>query len=263
MQNLKSLPLKDKPGRNPVYLKIGKRIRQARLMARETNSRELSLRLGWSAGRIHNYESGLSTPRVEETLQFCEALQVDPAWITYGIGSESQNLPGFVVLQSGPRGPRGGGVNWASGFLPTTYQGVPLRGQGSPILNLTNPPGITATRQRRTLDALRDLNLRRLVLTGDEEINTRIAAYEMAYRMQTSAPELIDLTGESQHTMQMYGAKSGESSFANNCLLARRETRPVAQFLAPDQAGQSKPRQRGQMRLKWTRKKPAALFRDI
>ena len=87
MQNLKSLPLREKPERNPIYLKIGKRIRQARRMAKESNSRELSLRLGWSAGRIHNYESGLSTPGIEETLQFCEALQVDPAWITYGIGA--------------------------------------------------------------------------------------------------------------------------------------------------------------------------------
>ena len=87
MQNIKSLPLKNKPERNPVYLTIGKRIRQARLMAKESNSRELSLRLGWSAGRIHNYEIGLSTPGVEETLQFCEALRVDPAWVTYGIGA--------------------------------------------------------------------------------------------------------------------------------------------------------------------------------
>src|SRR5689334_19607069 len=115
------------------------------------------------------------------------------SWVTYGLGSESQDLPGFVVLQSGPRGPRGGAVNWGSGFLPTTFQGVPLRGNGDPILNLMTPEGISALRQRQTIDAIRDLNLQRAVETGDAEIHTRIAAYEMASRMQSSAPELIDL----------------------------------------------------------------------
>ena len=144
------------------------------------------------------------------------------AWVTYGIGSESQNLPGFVVLQSGPRGPRGGSVNWASGFLPTTYQGVPLRGSGDPILNIASPQGISATRQRDSIDAIRDLNLARLVETGDAEISTRIAAYEMAYRMQSSAPELIDLSGENEATLKLYGVKKDVPSFARNCLLARR-----------------------------------------
>src|SRR5438876_3285260 len=116
------------------------------------------------------------------------------AWITYGIGSEATDLPGFVVLQSGPRGPRGGAVNWGSGFLPTSFQGVPLRGSGDPILDLSNPTGVSTARQRQTFDAIRDLNLHRAVETGDPEIDTRIAAYEMAYRMQTSAPELIDLS---------------------------------------------------------------------
>ncbi len=144
------------------------------------------------------------------------------AWVTYGIGSECQNLPGFVVLQSGPRGPRGGAMNWTSGFLPTTYQGVPLRGQGEPILNLSNPHGVNPTRQRTTIDAISDLNIKRLVETGDEEIRTRISAYEMAYKMQSSAPDLIDLSDESQATLDLYGIKPGESSFARNCLLARR-----------------------------------------
>jgi hypothetical protein len=144
------------------------------------------------------------------------------SWVTYGIGSESQNLPGFVVLQSGPRGPRGGTANWGSGFLPTTFQGVPFRSSGEPILNLTSPQGVTSTRQRQSLDALRDLNAARLDATGDPEIATRIASYEMAYRMQTSAPELIDVSGETMPTLEMYGAKPGQVSFANNCLLARR-----------------------------------------
>ena len=144
------------------------------------------------------------------------------SWVTYGIGSESENLPGFVVLQSGPRGPRGGSVNWASGFLPTTYQGVPLRGSGDPILNIASPQGISAARQRDSIDAIRDLNLKRLVETGDAEISTRIAAYEMAYRMQSSAPELIDLSGESEATLKLYGVEKDKPSFARNCLLARR-----------------------------------------
>lgn len=144
------------------------------------------------------------------------------SWVTYGIGSESQDLPGFVVLQSGPRGPRGGAVNWGSGFLPTTYQGVPLRGQGEPILNLTNPSGIDQGRQRAAIDAVRAMNELRLKETGDDEISTRINAYEMAYRMQSSAPELIDISGETQQTLDLYGVSPAKASFARNCLLARR-----------------------------------------
>jgi hypothetical protein len=144
------------------------------------------------------------------------------SWVTYGLGSESQDLPGFVVLQSGPRGPRGGAPLWGSGFLPTVYQGVPFRSTGEPILNLTNPVGIDSQRQGQTLDVLRDLNQSRLDATGDPEIATRISAYEMAYRMQTSAPELIDLSRENRTTLDMYGAVPGRITFANNCLLARR-----------------------------------------
>ena len=144
------------------------------------------------------------------------------SWINYGLGSECQDLPGFVVLQSGPRGPRGGAVNWGSGFLPTTYQGVPFRGNGEPILNLTTPAGITAGRQRQTIDAIRDLNLQHAVETGDPEITTRIAAYEMASRMQSSAPDLIDLSTESAATLKLYGVDRDTPSFGRNCLLARR-----------------------------------------
>jgi hypothetical protein len=144
------------------------------------------------------------------------------SWLTYGLGSESQDLPGFVVLQSGPRGPRGGAYNWGSGFLPTVYQGVPFRSGGDPIVNLSNPTGVTADRQHDTLEAVRDLNQLRLHATGDAETATRIAAYEMAYRMQTSAPELIDLSKESKAVLGLYGAEPGKPSFANNCLLARR-----------------------------------------
>ncbi len=144
------------------------------------------------------------------------------AWVTYGIGSESKDLPGFVVLQSGPRGPRGGAPLYGSGFLPTTFQGVPFRNTGEPILNLTSPKGVTPDRQRDVLDAVKELNAERLAETGDPEIATRIASYEMAYRMQSSAPELIDLSKEDKNTLELYGAVPGRASFANNCLLARR-----------------------------------------
>ncbi len=144
------------------------------------------------------------------------------AWITYGIGSESQDLPGFVVLQSGPRGPRGGAPLWGSGFLPTTYQGVPLLQGPEPILNLANPAGFDRQRQGDFFAAVKDLNSQRLDAVGDPEIATRIAAYEMAWRMQSSAPELMDFAGETADTLAAYGAEPGKASFANNCLLARR-----------------------------------------
>lgn len=145
------------------------------------------------------------------------------AWVTYGLGSECDNLPGFVVLQSGPRGPRGGAVLWGSGMLPSSYQGVPLRNQGDPILNLSSPQRVSPDQQRQLVDAVRALNRKRLEVTGDGELATRISAMEMAYRMQTSAPELMDLRGESQSTLDLYGIRdAGEASYARNCLLARR-----------------------------------------
>jgi len=142
------------------------------------------------------------------------------AWVSYGIGSESNNLPAFVVLPSG--GNSGGVANWSSGFLPTTFNGVPLRSKGDPILNVSSPAGINAVAQRETIDLIAQLNRHRLQTLADPEIATRIAAYEMAYRLQTSAPELMDLSGESPQTLAMYGAEPGKASFANNCLLARR-----------------------------------------
>lgn len=145
------------------------------------------------------------------------------AWVTYGIGSECDNLPGFVVLQSGPRGPRGGAMHWSSGMLPSTYQGVPLRNQGDPILNLSTPPNISDAEQLQLVKTVRALNLKRLVETGDDEISTRINAYEMAYRMQSSAPELMETNKESAETLAAYGIKDPhEASYARNCLLARR-----------------------------------------
>ncbi len=144
------------------------------------------------------------------------------SWATYGLGSESSDLPGFVVLQSGPRGPRAGASLWSSGFLPTTYQGVPFRGQGDPILYLQSPPGISRDSERGFYDAVGALNRARLEEAGDPEIMTRINAYEMAFRMQTSARELMDVDQETPETLSLYGAEPGKPSFANNCLLARR-----------------------------------------
>ncbi|MBL8175034.1 MAG: DUF1501 domain-containing protein, partial [Bryobacterales bacterium] len=144
------------------------------------------------------------------------------AWVTYGLGSESQDLPAFVVFSSGKKGPSGGSSCWGSGFLPTMYQGVQFRGSGDPVLYLSNPPGVDAELQRDSLDSIRKLNEMRLGATGDPEIETRINSFEMAFRMQASAPELMDLSKEPQATLDMYGAVPGKPSFANNCLLARR-----------------------------------------
>jgi len=144
------------------------------------------------------------------------------AWTLYGLGSETRDLPGFVVLQSGRKGPSGGNSCWGSGFLPTVYQGVPFRSAGDPVLYLSNPRGISPEVQRDSLDAISDLNRMRLDAMGDPEIATRISSFEMAYRMQTSGPELMDLSKESPAVLKMYGAEPGKPSFANNCLLARR-----------------------------------------
>ncbi|MCI0684306.1 MAG: DUF1501 domain-containing protein [Gemmataceae bacterium] len=144
------------------------------------------------------------------------------SWVTYGIGSENQSLPAFVVLQSGPRGPRGGAAIWSSGFLPTLYAGVPFLRGPQPILDLATPPGIAPREQAQFIDAVRDLNRMRLGIVGDPEIETRIAAYETAFRMQTAAPEVMDLAGETEETLRLYGVQRGQPSYAANCLLARR-----------------------------------------
>ncbi len=144
------------------------------------------------------------------------------AWVTYGLGSQSQDLPAFVVCSSGKSGPSCGESCWGSGFLPTVYQGVPFRSSGDPVLYLSSPHGMDQELQRDSLDSIRRLNQMRLNVTGDPEINTRINSFEMAFRMQTSVPELMDISQEPQHILDMYGAETGKASFANNCLLARR-----------------------------------------
>jgi len=144
------------------------------------------------------------------------------AWVTYGLGSESTDLPAYVVFSSGSKGTSGGASNWGSGFLPSVYQGVLFRSAGDPVLYLSNPKGMDRQMQRDSLDAIKRLNQRHLDLVGDPEIATRINSYEMAYRMQSSAPELMDISKEPKSVLEMYGAEPGKSSFANNCLLARR-----------------------------------------
>ena len=144
------------------------------------------------------------------------------SWLSYGLGSENSNLPGFVVLLSGKFHPDGGAACWSSGFLPSVHQGVRFRSEGDAVLFLSDPPGVSRADRRAELDALARLNAARLAETHDPEIATRIAQYELSYRMQTSVPELLDLSGESRETLELYGHEPGQVSFANNCLLARR-----------------------------------------
>jgi len=144
------------------------------------------------------------------------------SWLTYGLGNDKRDLPGFVVLISGISNPDGGKSCWGSGFLPTVYQGVEFRSQGEPVLFVENPDGVSSEVRRDSLDALRDLNSISQQQQLDPEIETRIAQYELAYRMQTSVPELMDISKESPETHALYGTEPGKKSFANNCLLARR-----------------------------------------
>lgn len=144
------------------------------------------------------------------------------AWVTYGLGSETRDLPAFVVFSSGSKGPSGGNSNWGSGFLPTVHSGVQFRGAGDPVLYLSNPPGVDDSLQADSLSAINQLNRLRLDEMGDPEIATRINSFEMAFRMQSSAPDLMDIGQEPKHILEMYGAEPGKPSFANNCLLARR-----------------------------------------
>jgi uncharacterized protein (DUF1501 family) len=152
------------------------------------------------------------------------------SWVTYGLGAETSDLPAFVVMSTGS-GISGGAANWSSGFLPTVYAGVRFRNQGDPILDVTRPAGVDARLQRDSLDLVGTLNRRRLAADGDPEIATRIAAYEMAYRLQTSAPELMDLRGESKTTLELYGADPAKPSFARACLLARRMIERGVRFI--------------------------------
>ena len=144
------------------------------------------------------------------------------SWVTYGLGSENENLPGFVVLISSGVQPSAGQSGWGSGFLPSVFQGVQCRSKGDPVLYVSDPDGMDRTLRRRTLDALRDLNQMQAAEFGHPETITRIAQYELAFRMQVSVPDVMDISREPQSVIDDYGAKPGDASFANNCLLARR-----------------------------------------
>lgn len=153
------------------------------------------------------------------------------AWVSYGLGTESADLPAFVVLSSG-RGTSGGSMNWASGFLPSTYQGVVFRNSGEPILYLPNPPGINRESQRARLDAIRKLNDEHREETGDAAIASRIHSYELAFRMQMAAPGLLDFSKESKATLESYGVgKEPMNPYAVNCLLARRMVEQGVRFI--------------------------------
>jgi len=156
------------------------------------------------------------------------------AWVTYGLGSDAADLPGFVVLTSLGRGGQNQPIaarQWSSGFLPSRYQGVQLRSKGDPVLYLTNPGGVTRERQGADIAAINALNAQHDVLSGDPEVATRIAQYEMAFRMQASVPELMDVANESPRTLELYGCKPGDGSFASNCLLARRLAERGVRFI--------------------------------
>src|SRR5207248_7573950 len=145
--------------------------------------------------------------------------------------SESRDLPGFVVFSTGGKGPSGGNSNWGSGFLPTVYQGTPFRTGGEPVLYLSNPRGVTPGLQRDTLDGLEVLNRMRLEEVGDPEIATRTNSFEMAFRMQSAAPDVVDISKEPKEVLDLYGAEPGKASFANTCLLARRLVEKGVRFV--------------------------------
>jgi hypothetical protein len=152
------------------------------------------------------------------------------SWVLYGLGGETENLPSFVVMSTGG-GLSGGSALWSSGFLPTVYTGVPFRSQGDPILNVGRPEGVGRAMQQDTFELVNDLNRRRLETVGDPEIATRIAAFEMAARLQVSAPELMDLRSEGQETLDLYGCDPEKPSFARACLLARRMVERGVRFI--------------------------------
>jgi hypothetical protein len=188
------------------------------------------------------------------------------AWTTYGLGSESHNLPGYVVLSSG-KGTSAGSGNWGSGFLPSVHQGVPFRSSGDPVLDLSSPPGVSRAAQRTTLSAIRDLNEQHYASAGDLEIAARISSYELAFRMQSAAPELLDFSDESPKTLQMYGINEETTrAFGTNCLLARRMVERGVRFVQLFHASwdhHQKLTERHEENCRITDQPTAALLRDL
>ncbi|MBL9177458.1 MAG: DUF1501 domain-containing protein [Verrucomicrobiaceae bacterium] len=187
------------------------------------------------------------------------------AWVTYGLGAENRDLPAYVVLLSGPPGGAGTAL-WSTGFLPSVYQGIQFRSSGEPVLFLGNPAGHSTKDRRRVLDAVKSLNEQQLGIVGDPEIATRISQYEMAYRMQASVPELMDIAQEKKATLDLYGAQPGKASFANNCLLARRLIERgvrMVQLFDSDWDHHSGLKQRITTKAKDVDRPMAALVRDL
>jgi hypothetical protein len=186
---------------------------------------------------VHSLHTDIANHHPAQMMMNCGAPLVGRpsmgSWVTYGLGSESQDLPGYVVLLSNSgKGIEGGASNWSNGFLPSNYRGVTFRSSGDPVLHLSNPPGISAASQRFRLDAIRDLNDLHKEETGDYEIAARIHSYELAFRMQAEAPDLLDLSKESDETIELYGARNPETAaFGTNCLLARRMVERGVRFV--------------------------------
>ena len=153
------------------------------------------------------------------------------SWVTYGLGSENENLPGFIVLVSGQSAPSAGKSVWGNGFLPSVYQGVQCRSQGDPVLNVSDPKGITRNIRKGAIETINAINQQQYAEMGDPEILSRIAQYEMAFRMQTTVPEAMDISREPDYIHEMYGTEPGQTSFANNCLLARRLAERDVRFI--------------------------------
>lgn len=206
---------------------------------------ESGMQLGEMMPKIHAHADDLCLIRSLHTDQFNHApaqllLQTGNSqfgaasmgsWATYGLGSENENLPGFMVMVSGGKMPSAGKSLWGSGYLPSVFQGVQCRGSGDPILYVSNPDGMSRDVRRQSLDALNELNRREHAVFNDAETLTRIEQYELAFRMQTAVPEVMDLSRESAQTLEDYGAKPGVASLANNCLLARRLVEQGVRFV--------------------------------
>ncbi|HUQ93670.1 MAG TPA: DUF1501 domain-containing protein [Bryobacteraceae bacterium] len=186
---------------------------------------------------VHSFHTDVANHHPAQMMMNCGTPLVGRpsmgSWVTYGLGSETQDLPGYIVLlSSSGKGIEGGASNWSNGFLPSNYRGVTFRSSGDPVLHLSNPPGLSTASQRLRLEALRDLNDQRKTETGDYEISSRIHSYELAFRMQAQAPELLDLRKEDPATLNMYGIANEKSrAFGTNCLLARRMVERGVRFV--------------------------------
>lgn len=236
----------------PPSLLEGKRFAFIRGVPKMLGSQATFTQHGQSGAWVSNYLPHLAS--VVDEVSFLKAVQTDqfnhgPAqlfvhtgsprlgrpgmgsWVTYGLGSENSDLPGFVVLTSGGKTPDGGKSLWGSGFLPSVYQGVQCRSKGDPVLFVSDPEGMSRQLRKQSIDAINEVNRREYEAFGDPETLSRIAQYEMAYKMQISVPEVMDISSEPEYIHQLYGTQPGKESFANNCLLARKLVEKGVRFV--------------------------------